>query len=84
MQDCPICSLDGQHVVWKKLQGKPDASMQDKTGFGCLVYLKLGTGMTISGDYGVYTTAVKSIELTDEGIKITTKNSVYLLEIANQ
>ena len=40
--------------------------------------------MTISGDYGVYTTAVKSIELTDEGIKITTKNSVYLLEIANQ
>jgi len=80
MNDCILCKSVGTNVSWEKLEGKPNASMTEKSGFGTLDPIKLGQRMTITGDYGVYTSAVESIEIVKEGLKVTTKNSVYLVK----
>jgi hypothetical protein len=76
-----IADLIGKHVSWTKLEGKSYASMLDKKGFGCLSVLQEEYRMHIYGDYGVSTSPVRTIEFTDDGIKVTTMNSVYLLKV---
>lgn len=69
-----------KHVTWTKLEGKPNASMVEKRGFGYLYYLpEPGKGiMRIDGDYGVYTSTVESVEQDSEGnYTVRTKNSLY-------
>lgn len=73
-------NLIGQHVDWHKLEGKPNASMIERRGFGSLVWLEIGKRMVIAGDYGVTTTEVIGIETHEDGIEVTTKNSTYLIQ----
>ena len=73
-------NMIGLHVNWTKISGKPDASMVETKGFGSLYRMEVGSNMIISGDYGVTTTMVKSIEMGDGIATVTTKNSVYLVE----
>ena len=75
-----ISDLIGRHVDWEKLESKANPSMYDKKGFGCLQYLELDRRMEISGDNGLYTSRVKGIESVENGIKVTTLNSVYLIK----
>jgi hypothetical protein len=70
----------GRHVSWKKLEGRPDASMQELYGFGVLSRLDANYRMVINGDYGVTTSIVKAIDSQENGsILVTTLNSVYLV-----
>ena len=71
--------LIGKRVDWHKVKGKKNASMIETKGFGSLYRLELDRGMVITGDYGVATTKVLSIEVHEDGIEVTTKNSVYLI-----
>jgi len=80
MNECALCKSVGTHVDWKKLDGKPNPSMAEKFGFGTLSPIKLGERLIIHGDNGIYTSAVESIEIIKEGLKVTTKNSVYLVK----
>jgi hypothetical protein len=79
MNDCLLCKYVGTHVDWQKLEGKPNSSMTEKSGFGTLDPIKLRQQMVINGDYGVYTSEVRSVEVVEEGLKVVTKNSVYLV-----
>lgn len=72
----------GNHVTWKKLEGKADASMTEGYGFGVLMKLEEGRSMLIVGDYGILTSYVKHIEDTSEGLKVITRNSTYLVKRA--
>ena len=74
-----MLNIIGQRVKWIKLTSKPNASMQETEGFGVLFLLEIDQRMGISGDYGVSTSAVKSYEVSEEGVKVTTQNSVYLI-----
>ena len=70
----------GKRVSWEKLKGKPNASMQEKSGFGALVILEINRPMVISGDYGLRTSTVTTIDpQEDESIIVTTLSSVYLI-----
>jgi diaminopimelate decarboxylase len=73
-------NLMDKFVIWEKLNGKADASMQEKTGFGVLLVLEVGRRMIIVGDYGVSTTKVSSIKEKDESITVKTMNSTYLIK----
>lgn len=72
----------GKHVSWEKLKGKPNASMQEKSGFGVLAVLEVGLPMGISGDHGLRSSLVRAIDLQQDGhIVVTTMSSVYLVKI---
>ena len=75
--------LIGKQVHWEKVQGKAHASMRNKTGFGVLARLDLDGRMTIAGDYGITTSIVRAVESVDDGVKVTTLNSVYLVKAIN-
>lgn len=67
-----------KHVTWEKLQGKPDASMQETKGEGFLGMLpEAGDSLFISGDRGVSTSLVQSLEVFADHIMVKTKNSLY-------
>lgn len=73
-----------KQVIWEKIQGKPDASMTQKTGEGFLGSLpKVGERLYIDGDRGVTTSMVKTVEIHDDHYLVTTKNSVYKLTLRN-
>lgn len=72
-------NLIGYHAGWEKLSGKPNASMRERKGFGCVSFLEVGYRMVITGDFGVTTSIVKLIENTAEGVKVYTSNSIYLV-----
>ena len=80
MNDCILCKSVGTHVSWEKLEGKLNSSMTEKSGFGTLSPIKLGQQMVINGDYGVYASAVGSVEIVEEGLKVITRNSTYLVK----
>lgn len=70
--------MEHGHVNWKKIKGKPNASMSEKDGwgyFGCMP--EVGKRMFISGDYGVTTSTVVSVEEKDDVLTVVTKNSIY-------
>lgn len=77
-----VISAIGKHVSWEKLNGKPNASMQERTGFGSLSLLEVDRRMVIVGDYGLSTTVVTMIDPQQNGsIIVKTLNSVYLLTV---
>jgi hypothetical protein len=75
-----VKDLIGNLVSWEKLEGKFLTSAYEKIGFGSLDTLELDKEMRIYGDYGLFSSTVKGIEIVEEGIKVTTLNSVYLIK----
>jgi hypothetical protein len=80
MPDPKVFNLVGKHVKWEKLEGKPYASMTERSGFGVLRFLDVECRMVIYGDYGVSTSPVMSITATHIGVKVVTVNSTYLVK----
>jgi len=74
----------GVRVAWKYVSGKGMYGMGDRAAKGGQGFLELnpsvGSSLFISGDLGLTTTAIKSIEQKDDEITITTNNSVYVIK----
>jgi hypothetical protein len=67
-------------VVWQYVSGGGIYGMKDraaKGGSGTLSLLKIGSCMFITGDLGLVTTPVQSIEKIDGWFYVKTMNSVY-------
>lgn len=70
----------GKRVTWERIKEMSKPSMYDHKGFGSFDRSELGGRLVISGDYGVWTSEVTNVKETDEGLEVTTQNSVYLIK----
>lgn len=70
--------MEHGHVNWLKIKSKPNASMSETKGWGYFHDMPIvGGRLFISGDYGVTTSEVKSVEEKDGVLTVVTKNSIY-------
>lgn len=76
-------NLVGRQVIWNKISGKLDATMEETSGFGSLVFLGLECRMIITGDYGLNSSPVQKIEEFGNEVTVHTLNSVYLIKTVN-
>lgn len=71
----------GHQVYWEKMNCTEPPAFGECYGFGTLSRAEVGQGMRIEGDYGLFSSVVKEIESINEGIKVTTANSTYLVKV---
>lgn len=74
----------GKNVIWNKLHGQEDPSMNRLCGRAIIGYMpEIGRGVTLEGregDVGIHTSKVTGIEELKFGLLVRTLNSVYFLE----
>jgi hypothetical protein len=72
------------HVSWEKVSANPGSDTMIKMydrGFGLLDPIIFGNRMVIRGDDGISTSPVMGIKVVDNGLEITTENSLYMVKV---
>lgn len=80
-KSCCMCKYLGKQVSWHKIYAEPDAFRYEKEGFGSFHEAKIGNKLRISGDYGIVTSTIKSLEFNEVGMMVKTENSTYMVKV---